>query len=131
MTSSHARPLVLLVEDDPDTREMYALCLNLAGLGVLTESSADAAFSLALQQQPDIVITDFTLAGTRSGADLCRQLHEDERTAHIPVLFLTGSSRAADAEAAMAAGCIEVRVKPYLPDALLNDIRQMIAVSNP
>jgi two-component system, cell cycle response regulator DivK len=127
MISPLVRPLVLIVEDDQDTRDMYALYLTLSGMGVVTASSVDAAFALALEKQPDIILTDFMLTGTGSGADLCHRLHQDERTRHIPALLLTGSSRKADADAALAAGCADVRVKPYLPDALLNDIRDLIS----
>ncbi|MGH9373661.1 MAG: response regulator [Vicinamibacterales bacterium] len=131
MTSTHTRPLVLIVEDDQDTRDMYALYLSFSGLGVLTASTIDAALKLALEHRPDIVVTDFVLSEAGNGADLCRRLHEDERTAHIPALLVTGSSRKADAETAIAAGFADVRVKPYLPEALVEDIRQIIAIPNP
>ena len=126
MTSGSARPLVLVVEDDPDTSDMYALYLDFCGMGVLTASSVDAAFALALEHKPDIVVTDFLMRGLGNGADLCRRLHGDERTAHIPALLMTGSTRKADAEAALGAGCAAIRIKPYLPDALVDDIREII-----
>jgi two-component system, cell cycle response regulator DivK len=127
MTSGPATPLVLVVEDDQDTRDMYALYLDFCGMRVITASTVDAAFSSAVEQQPHVVITDFILNGVATGADLCKRLHDDERTAHIPTLLVTGSTRKRDAEAATGAGCAEIRIKPYLPDALVNDIRELIA----
>jgi CheY-like chemotaxis protein len=118
---------VLVVEDDLDTSDMYALYLGYCGLGVLTAATVDAAFALALEHQPDIVVSDFLLRGSANGADLCKRLHGDERTAHIPALLVTGSTRKADAEAALVAGCAAIRLKPYLPDALVEDIREIIA----
>jgi CheY-like chemotaxis protein len=127
MTSGPNSTLVLVVEDDQDTSDMYALFLDYSGMRVLTASSVDAAFGIALEHQPDIVVTDFLLQGSANGADLCRRLHDDERTAHIPSLLVTGSTRKADAEAALGAGCAEVRIKPYLPDSLVSDIHEIIA----
>lgn len=116
-------PLILVVDDDLDTRDMYALFLELSGYRVLSAADASTALELALSSGPHVVVTDFMLPGGVSGAELCRKLKQHERTAHVPALLVTGSTRRADAEEAMGAGCADIRVKPYLPDALLHDIR--------
>ena len=126
MPTAPTRPLVLVVEDDRDTREMYAMFLDLSGVAVLTAASADAAYAMAVEHRPDMVITDMMLEGLETGADLCRRLHADERTAHIPSLLLTGSTHQAGGPM-QAPACAEVRIKPYLPDALVEDIREILA----
>src|SRR5690242_3574676 len=108
MASASERPLVLVVEDDPDTRDMYAMYLDFCGMGVLTATSVEAAFALALEHQPDIVVTDFMLRGSESGTDLCRRLRQEPRTAHIPALLVTGSTRTTETDAARHAGCADV-----------------------
>jgi CheY-like chemotaxis protein len=127
MPSTPQRPLILIVDDDQDTRDMYAFFLDLSGLHVLTAADADSGFSLALEHEPDLVVTDLMLGGRNSGVELCRRLRNSERTAHIPAVLLTGSTRKSDTDAAQLAGCGDVRLKPYLPDALLSDIRQILA----
>lgn len=127
MSSDLARPLVLVVEDDRDTRDMYALFLESQGLAVITASDVSSAFEEAVARQPGVVITDLLLPGPSSGADLCRRLHEDPRTTHIPALLLTGSSRESELRSAVEGGCAEVRIKPHLPDALLTDVRRLLA----
>ena len=127
MADAHVRPLVLVVEDDQDTRDMYAMYLDFCGMGVITAVSVESAFALAVEHQPDVVVTDFMLRGPESGTDLCRRLRQEARTAHIPALLMTGSSRTADTNAAFDAGCADVRIKPYLPDTLVADIRDIIA----
>lgn len=122
-----ARPLVLLVEDHPDTREMYAWSLEASGFEVITATSADRAFELAVEAQPQIVVTDFWLLGGPSGADLCNRLKGDVRTAHIPTLMVTGSTQRELAQDALTSGCAVVRLKPYLPDALERDVRSIMA----
>jgi two-component system phosphate regulon response regulator PhoB len=118
-----APPLILVVDDDQDTREMYSMFLELSGYRVLSAHDARTALALALAEGPHMVVTDFLLPGNMSGADLCRSLKEHERTAHVPALLVTGSTRRTDAEEAMGAGCADIRLKPYLPDALLRDVR--------
>jgi two-component system, cell cycle response regulator DivK len=127
MTSGQISPLVLVVEDDRDTRDMYAMYLDFSGIRVLTALSAERAFSLVLEHQPDIVVTDFVLQGVATGVDLCQRLKADERTAHIPTLLVTGFSRESDTEWGAAIACDDIRIKPYLPDQLVTDIREIIA----
>jgi two-component system phosphate regulon response regulator PhoB len=124
-------PLVLVVDDDQDTREMYALFLELSGYRVVSAPDASSALEIALAQGPHVVVTDFMLPGGVSGADLCRKLKQHETTAHVPALLVTGSTRRSDAELALGAGCADIRVKPYLPDALLHDVRALTATSGP
>ena len=126
MTEEPTRPLVLVVEDDRDTREMYATFLAFSGVSVLTAASVEAAHALAVAHQPNMVVTDMMLEGSGTGADLCRRLQADERTSHIPALLVTGFSQHQDGPA-HEWGCAEVRTKPYLPDAMVQDIKEILA----
>jgi two-component system, cell cycle response regulator DivK len=126
MSSESIRPVVLVVEDDQDTRDMYAMYLDFSGISVLTAVDVETAFGLAIAEQPQMIITDYRLAGASTGIELCERLRLDPRTSRIPTLLLTGSARQQDADIA-AAGCAEIRIKPYLPDALVNDIRAALA----
>jgi CheY-like chemotaxis protein len=122
----NSRPLVLLVEDHLDTRDMYTWSLEASGFHVVTADGADQAFDLAATLRPQIVVTDYVLKGGPSGADLCNRLKGDARTATIPTLMVTGSTQRQFAEGALTKSCAMVRLKPYLPDALERDIRSMI-----
>jgi CheY-like chemotaxis protein len=120
------RPIaVLLVDDDADSRDMYAAALAFAGIEAHVAADADTAFDLAVSVHPDVIVTDFILKGGANGAALCSRLHADPRTADIKVLVVTGSTRKGDAEALLGAGCSEIRTKPYLPDALLGEIERL------
>jgi two-component system phosphate regulon response regulator PhoB len=121
------RPVIVLVEDHTDTRELYADSLAFSGFRVHSASNADDGFRLAVEHRPKAVVTDYVLRGGPSGAELCNRLKHDHRTDGIPTLLITASSQRQDAEAALREGCAVVRLKPYLPDALEHDIRALIA----
>lgn len=123
---SAVRPIrVLIVEDHADTREMYVLYLRGAQIDVRDVTNADDAFTLAAEWQPDVVITDYLLRGGANGAELCKRLHDDERTRHIPTLVITGSTRKQDAEAILGAGCADIRLKPYRLEAMMADVLRL------
>jgi DNA-binding response OmpR family regulator len=120
------RPVVVIVEDHPDTCELYADSLTFAGFTVLTAANAEDGFKVATTVRPAVVVTDLRLPGV-SGAELCKRLKHDDRTASVPTVLVTASSQRANVEAALSNGCAIVRLKPYLPDALERDVRAIIA----
>ena len=121
-----SRHAVLVVDDDLDTRDMYESWLKQVGFAVFGASDAEAAFALALDHLPGVVVTGYLLRSGSTGAELCRRLKDDPRTTHIPTLLMTGLAERQTAEKALGAGCTVVRLKPYLPDAMLTDIEAMM-----
>ena len=118
-------PLVLIVDDDKDTRDMYTMFLDISGYRVISAEDAETAFEQAMAKGPNVIVTDFMLRGGPTGADLCRRLKEHTETAKVPTLLVTGSTRKSDAEDAMGAGCADIRIKPYHLDDLLRDVRAL------
>lgn len=117
---------MVLVDDHADTREMYGLWLKQAGFVVFGASEAASAFALALDHLPGVVVTDHLLKIGSTGAELCRRLRDDRRTTHIPTILMTGLADRQTAEEALGAGCTVVRLKPYLPDAMVTDIEALM-----
>ena len=120
------RVRLVLVEDDRDTREMYCAWLEHMGFQVFDAQDADTGFFHALRYQPRVLVTDHLLRGGPTGADLCERLKGDPRTEHIRTLLMTGSAERRTIEGALKSGCAVVRLKPYLPDAMLADIEAMV-----
>ncbi len=110
---------------------MYTMWLEHVGFAVFASESADDGFNTALDRQPGVVVTDYILRNGASGADLCRRLKGDPRTEHIPTLLMTGSSERRTVDGALKAGCAIVRLKPYLPDAMLADIDALLRGETP
>jgi DNA-binding response OmpR family regulator len=117
---------LVLVDDDQDTREMYCTWLEHVGFEVFDAEDAETAFVHAVHHQPRVVVTDHALRGGPTGAQLCERLKDDPRTEHIRTLLMTGSAERRTVEGALTMGCAAVRLKPYLPDAMLADIEAII-----
>ena len=120
------RPLVLLVEDDRDTREMYAVALDLSGFRVAQAGTAADARSASRASRPDVVVSDLTLPDG-DGCELCAEFSEDPETRHVPTIALTGRSSDEDFDRCAAAGCARVLVKPCAPDTLAAVIGEVLS----
>jgi CheY-like chemotaxis protein len=129
-TSVGARvsPLVLVVEDDPETRHFYALTLS--GNGFRTEEAHNGfqAFDKATAIIPDLIISDIAVPGI-DGIELCRRLRADLRTALIPILAVTGYDDRHYPDRAMAAGANQVLIKPFAAETLLVEARGLLRAS--
>ncbi len=116
--------LVLLVEDDPDARAMYAWYLRHSGMDVAEAAEGHKALQLAREQTPDVVVTDVRMPGV-DGFELCRQLHEDPERKETPVVCLTADPPATVTRKAKEAGAEAVLTKPCLPDRLEQVVRDL------
>jgi DNA-binding response OmpR family regulator len=121
-----SRWFVLIVSEDDDAREMYGSWLAFAGFPVATVSSVREGYEAALHCQPRIVVVN-EWRSHHAPMSLCRALRHDVRTTRIPILFVTGIQLQEHLEAAIANGCVAVRLKPYLPDALERDARAVLS----
>ena len=120
------QPLVLVVEDYQDAREMYAAYLAFSGYRVAEATNGEEAIEKAIELIPDIILMDLALP-RMDGWEATRRLKLDERTRHIPIVALTGHALAGYAEGARQAGCDAFVTKPCLPDALVAEIQRMLA----
>jgi CheY-like chemotaxis protein len=125
MNDSKNAPLVLVVEDYQDAREMYAAYLQFSGYRVAEATNGLEAIERANELMPDIILMDLALP-KMDGWEATRRLKMDEKTRHIPIVALTGHALAGHAEGARQAGCDAFVTKPCLPDALVTEIRRML-----
>ena len=121
-------PLVLIVEDDPETRRYYADALARAGFEIDQAHNGLQALEKALQLQPSLILTDIAVPGI-DGIELLRRLRADTRTASIPVIAITGYDDRQYVDRALVAGASHVLAKPCDSDALIHEARQVLAES--
>jgi CheY-like chemotaxis protein len=125
MGSDPADPLVLVVDDYADAREMYAESLVVSGFRVAEAANGLEAIDLAQQLTPDAIVMDLSLPGL-DGWEATRRLKADSRTRHIPVVAVTGHAQARASDEARKAGCDRFVVKPALPDVVVDAVRQVL-----
>jgi CheY-like chemotaxis protein len=83
------RRLVLVIDDLADTRELYALVLELEGYVVAQARDGQDGLQQARDVAPDIIITDLTMP-IMDGWETIRRLRADPRTRHIPIIACSG-----------------------------------------
>jgi len=118
-------PLVLIVEDYEDAREMYAEYLKYSGFRVAEARNGLEALEIAQKLLPDVILMDLALPGM-DGWEATRKLKSDDRTRRIPVIAVTGHALSGHSDTARRAGCDAFVSKPCLPDALVAEVRKML-----
>ena len=119
-------PLVLLVDDFQDNREMYAMYLEHAGMQVAEAGNGHEALDQAFRLLPDLIVMDLSLPGI-DGWEATRRLKVDELTKKIPVVALSSHALEGYSQVAWEAGCDAFVTKPCLPEQLLSEIRKVLA----
>jgi CheY-like chemotaxis protein len=120
------RPLVLIVEDQVDLRQLYAQQLTMSGFDVIEAGNGADAITHTGAQLPDVVLMDLSLPVV-DGWEATRRLKSDARTAHIPVVALTAHDGSGELQRATNAGCDWFVPKPCPPDALITELRRVLA----
>jgi two-component system cell cycle response regulator DivK len=118
-------PLILVVDDYQDAREMYAEYLQFSGFRVAEAKNGNEAVDQAFALKPDLILMDLSLPGM-DGWEATRRLKADDTTKHIPIVALTGHALAGASEGARKAGCDAFVTKPCLPDDLVREVRRML-----
>jgi CheY-like chemotaxis protein len=118
---------VLVVDDDPNLRQLVTIRLQKAGHRVV---GADSAFeALAVVQErgaPDVVVLDVTMPGM-SGLELLPVLRAIDGCEQLPAIFLSGRVEHHDVEAGRALDAVYL-TKPFSAIALCNAVERLAAV---
>jgi CheY-like chemotaxis protein len=125
LAGARGSPLVLVVEDDPETRRFYVLTLNRNGFTTEEAHNGFQALDKATAVVPDLILTDIAVPGL-DGIELCRRLRADPRTAPIPILAFTGHDDRDYPDRALGAGANRVLIKPFDAETLLAEARRLL-----
>jgi len=127
LSTATQAPVVLIVEDDPETRHFYQSIFEQDGFRIEQAHNGLQALEKAIQACPDLILTDIAVPGI-DGIELCRRLRADERTRSIPVLAITGYGDRRYPDRAIGAGANHVLIKPCGPDVLVTEARRLLAL---
>ena len=124
-------PLILVVDDHADHREMYALTLRLAGFRTEEAEDGAMAFEKAITFAPDAILLDHAMP-VMDGREAARRLRGDERTCRIALVMLTGFDRAsARGREVLADGHCDVYLaKPCDAEQLVLAMRMALGSKN-
>lgn len=120
-------PVILLVDDHLDNREMYAEYLGTRGYHVIPCGNSAECLDLALRHRPDLILLELRMGGM-TGLEVIARLKGERALADVPVVALTASVLPFQRAAAMAAGFTEVIPKPCLPEDLADAISRILSV---
>jgi CheY-like chemotaxis protein len=119
------QPLVLLVDDSEDNREVYAQYLAFSGFRVEIAVDGVEAVEKAASLHPDVIVMDLSLPRL-DGWEATRQIKSAPATSDIPVIALTGHAVSESKRRALDVGCSGYLTKPCLPDILVSEIRRLV-----
>ncbi|MAW43064.1 MAG: phosphate regulon transcriptional regulatory protein PhoB [Gammaproteobacteria bacterium TMED243] len=116
---------VLIVEDEPEIREMLNFSLTRAGFTVIEAATGEMALQRLDTNLPDILIVDWMLPGM-SGVELAKRIRRDELTSALPLLMLTARSEETDVLKSFESGIDDYMSKPFSPKELVARIKALL-----
>src|SRR5262250_3354016 len=115
MTENDRIPQVLVVDDEPNIRELVQVALKFHGCSVTTAASGKEALRQAEAFRPDLIVLDVMLPDL-DGFEVCRRLRSAGN--EVPVIFLTARDTSSDTVTGLALGGDDYVTKPFSVDAL-------------
>src|SRR5262252_3151380 len=123
MTASDRIPQVLVVDDEPNIRELVQVALKFHGCAVSTAANGADALRLAESARPDLIVLDVVLPDL-DGFEVCRRLRAGGNEG--PVIFLTARDTSSDTVTGLALGGDDYVTKPFSVEALVARVRAVL-----
>jgi two-component system phosphate regulon response regulator PhoB len=118
-------PLILVVEDEADIRELVGYNLTKAGYQVTSVATGEEALASAGADPPDLVLLDLMLPGM-DGLAVCRRLKKDPQTESIPIVMLTAKGEESDIVQGLNLGADDYVTKPFSPRILIARVQAVL-----
>ncbi len=113
---------ILIVDDEPNIREVVGLYLRREGHTVIEASDGEMAIRLARQNTPDLVVLDLMLPKI-PGLEVCRRLQSERRT---PIIMLTAKTEENDRIIGLGVGADDYVIKPFSPRELVARVEAVL-----
>ncbi len=120
-----ARKKILLIEDDEDIQELVTFHLGKEGYAVHVLAAGEGAVEAARKQAPDLILLDLMLPGI-DGLQVCRNLRNEPRTQHMPIVMVTAKGEETDIVTGLEVGADDYLTKPFSPKVLVARIRNIM-----
>jgi two-component system OmpR family response regulator len=123
MTDDELVPRVLVVDDEPNIRELVQVALTFHGCAVTTGATGGDALRLAGSEQPDLIVLDVMLPDI-DGFEVCRRLRAGEN--EVPIIFLTARDTTSESITGLTLGGDDYITKPFSVEALAARVRAVL-----
>ncbi|RLQ23004.1 phosphate regulon transcriptional regulatory protein PhoB [Seongchinamella sediminis] len=120
---------VLIVDDECAIREMLRMALEIAEYRCIEADNIRDAYTLIVDERPDIILLDWMLPGG-SGLELLRRLKRDGNTGEVPVIMLTAKTTEDNVIQGLDVGADDYLTKPFAPRELIARIRALLRRSS-
>ncbi|MGB5832482.1 MAG: phosphate regulon transcriptional regulator PhoB [Thiohalocapsa sp.] len=120
---------ILIVDDEPDIREVIRFALEENGFRALEAGHADGARKLLLEE-PDLVLLDWMLPG-RSGLELAAQLKQSPKTRGMPIIMISARGEEEDRVKGLNTGADDYITKPFSPREMVARVNAVLRRSKP
>jgi DNA-binding response OmpR family regulator len=119
------RPTVLVVEDEPNIRELVCLHLGLEHLACVETGDGQSALELARTRRFDLIVLDLMLPGL-DGITVCRAIRRDSPNSDVPILMLTAKLEESDKVVGLDSGADDYLTKPFGVRELMARVRALL-----
>jgi len=121
---------VLVVEDEPDIRDLIVHHLTREGYRCRTAASGPEALQRVRAVVPDLVVLDLMLP-EMDGLEVCRRLRGEAATAAVPIIMLTAKADEVDRVVGLEMGADDYMAKPFSPKELVARVRAVLRRARP
>ncbi len=123
MSDDELVPRVLVVDDEPNIRELVQVALKFHGCAVTTGATGGDALRLAESDQPDLIVLDVMLPDI-DGFEVCRRLRAGDN--EVPIIFLTARDTTSESITGLTLGGDDYITKPFSVEALAARVRAVL-----
>lgn len=116
---------VLIVDDEFAIRDMLRMALEIAEFRCLEAENIQQAYTIAVDERPDIVLLDWMLPGG-SGLELLRRFKRNDSTKELPVIMLTAKTAEDNLIQGLDVGADDYITKPFVPRELIARIKALL-----
>ena len=119
------KKMILIVEDEPQMRELITLRLQLSGYEVATASNDEDGIKEMAKIMPDLIIMDLMMPGM-GGYELCWKLKTNKQFAKIPILIFSARAGDIDKAKGFQCGADDYMTKPFDGEVLVNRVKSLL-----
>lgn len=116
---------ILIAEDESDIRDLIVFTLQFEGHEVHPYSNGADAAENAAKVMPDVIIMDVRMP-RMTGYEACEAIRADEKTKHIPVMFLSAKGQETEIEQGIRAGANDYMLKPFDMPQLIEKVDKLL-----